>query len=197
MFEYLDGSISYLDLDYCALDVGGVGFKLHISQRTRAELNVDEEVRLFTYQHIRENIMELYGFLEREEREIFLLLLTVSGIGPKVALAILSHFSIQHFLSIIQGADHKSLTQVPGIGQKTAQRLILELKDKVKDISFVPLPVAEELPQQRSSGIEEVRQALKSLGYGPREISFATSTLSGEERLEEGIKLALMKLSKV
>lgn len=155
--------------------------------------NVGDEVQIFTYFHVREDTMALYGFLSRDELDMFELLISVSGIGPKVGLAILSALSPAKLALAILGGDVKSLKSVPGIGGKTANRIVLELKDKIDDDAAIDL---EGEPSVKDSGKEAVN-ALISLGYSIGEASNAVRSVDpGIGGTEEIIKAALKNLMK-
>ena len=130
MFYYVDGTVSVLQQGLVVIDCGGVGYACHASQNTIGKLKTGEKARLLTWLNVREGVFELYGFIDEEEKSCFLMLTSVNGVGPKAALSILSVAPPDRLaLSIITG-DEKMLMQAPGIGKKTAQKLILELKDK-------------------------------------------------------------------
>lgn len=182
---------------------GGVGYRLMCSMNTLAALPATgTEVRLFTYLSVREDAMELYGFEKREERDMFKRLISVSGIGPRSALFVLGSMPLTDLRMAILTEDVGMLSRAPGIGKKTAQRLALELKDKItKDalasgISMDDLPLADpgEAPAQDALG--EAMQALKALGYSPQE---AAAALKGVKRegnsADELIRLALRQMA--
>ena len=131
MFYYVDGTVSVLRQGLAVIDCGGVGYACHASQNTISKLKVGAKARLLTYLNVREGIFELYGFIDEEEKSCFEMMIGVSGVGPKAALSILSVAPPDRLaLSIITG-DEKMLTQAPGIGKKIAQRIVLELRDKM------------------------------------------------------------------
>ncbi|MDY6294778.1 MAG: Holliday junction branch migration protein RuvA, partial [Schwartzia succinivorans] len=131
MIGFLRGRVAHLLADCCLLDVGGVGYRVYIASATRSRLHMGEEATLFTHLSVREDALTLYGFYSQEEYDIFQQLISVSGIGPKVALGILSAISVDKLCAAIHGQQLTVLTKLPGIGKKSAQRLILELKDKI------------------------------------------------------------------
>ena len=131
MIGFLRGKVAYLLTDYALLDVQGVGYRVFISGATRQKLHLHGEAQLFTYMSVREDAIQLYGFASQEEYDIFQLLISVSGIGPKVALGVLSHITAEGLCRAIQQKQTSILTKLPGIGKKSAERLVLELKDKI------------------------------------------------------------------
>ncbi|MEG0742352.1 MAG: Holliday junction branch migration protein RuvA [Clostridia bacterium] len=182
------------------MTAGGIGCRLLCSMTTLAALPVaGQDCRLFTYLNVREDAMELYGFLSREERELFKRLISVSGIGPKSALFVLGSMPIADLRLAILTGDSNALCRAPGIGKKTAQRISLELKDKLtKDALASGLPMDElsfaEGESPATDALGEAMQALKSLGYSPQE---AASALKGikADTADEIIKLALRRMA--
>ncbi|MEG2604232.1 MAG: Holliday junction branch migration protein RuvA [Clostridia bacterium] len=182
------------------MTAGGIGCRLLCSMTTLAALPVaGQDCRLFTYLNVREDALELYGFLSREERELFKRLISVSGIGPKSALFVLGSMPIADLRLAILTGDSNALCRAPGIGKKTAQRISLELKDKLtKDALASGLPMDElsfaEGESPATDALGEAMQALKSLGYSPQE---AASALKGikADTADEIIKLALRRMA--
>ncbi|MEG1776984.1 MAG: Holliday junction branch migration protein RuvA [Clostridia bacterium] len=182
------------------MTAGGIGCRLLCSMTTLAALPVaGQDCRLFTYLNVREDAMELYGFFSREERELFKRLISVSGIGPKSALFVLGSMPIADLRLAILTGDSNALCRAPGIGKKTAQRISLELKDKLtKDALASGLPMDElsfaEGESPATDALGEAMQALKSLGYSPQE---AASALKGikADTADEIIKLALRRMA--
>ena len=187
MIASLHGTLESLGSDGAVINVNGVGFRVYMPTSTLSILGtVGKEVHLHTHLVLREDSVALYGFASTEELELFQILLGVSGIGPKLALAVLSTMSVEKVIMAIATGSVDLLTVVPGIGKKTAQRLILELKDKIGTIP-IATPTA-----QMAEGNADVLSALTSLGYSISEASRAVATLpSSELSLEEKIKLAL------
>ncbi|MBI5126313.1 MAG: Holliday junction branch migration protein RuvA [Candidatus Taylorbacteria bacterium] len=165
MIGSLTGTVIYHDLKYIILNVGGVGYKVYgtpdVLLKTSESKNT--EITLWTYLVVRDTALDLYGFTTRNELSFFELLITVSGIGPKTALGILSVASIDMIQSAIHQNDTSLLTKVSGIGKKNAEKIVLELKDKVDDIGH------ENNAEARSTDNDTI-EALKSLGYSPAEI---------------------------
>ena len=196
MIGYLRGKVTYLLADHVFLEVQGVGYRLFISDTTRRELRLNEEARLFTYLSVREDALQLYGFATQREYDTFQLLISVSGIGPKVALGILSHITLDALCRAIQNKQTTILTKLPGIGKKSAERLVLELKDKVSytgDEEELVLVSEDEVADDK---IAEAQAALVSLGYTQAEITPALKKAAKGKDTAEIIKLALNFLSR-
>ena len=197
MIGFLRGKVAYLLADDCLLDVGGVGYRVTVSGMTRSKLRQGEPAMLFTYLSVREDALQLYGFATQEEYDVFLQLIGVSGIGPKVALGILSSTTVSGLCSAIANKQASLLTKLPGIGKKSAERLILELKDK---LAFVGIGDGEEAFVEAAplgDGIlDEAAAALASLGYTPAETAPVLKQLGTCQTTEEAIRLALKKLSR-
>lgn len=193
MFAYLKGKLSIKNRDTVVLDVGGVGYKLFIPYSTYQFLpEIGEEVKLSTYMAIRENDISLFGFFSCEELRIFELLISVSGVGPKSAVGVLSDISPADFSLAVITDDVNRLTKVSGIGKKTAQRIIVELKDKMKNEDVTS---SDEVPVIRnvvSNDIEEAISALQVLGYCNKDAVNMVSKVATENMaVEEIVKLAL------
>ena len=195
MIGYLRGRVSFLGNDSCFLDVGGVGYRVYVSTATRSKLVLDEERQLFTYLSVREDAMQLYGFLSQEEYDLFELLLSVSGIGPKMALGILSAITASELAAAIQRENTAALTKLPGIGKKTAARMILELKDKLSAIAAMSdTELAAELLPAGEPGDEtaEAAEALLAFGYTQAEIQPVLKKAKAKcKTVEEMIKFSL------
>lgn len=199
MIAMLTGQLAYKSLDHVIVDVQGVGYRLSVPLSTFYSLPDDGTVRLHVHTHVREDALLLFGFLTPAEKELFGILLGVSGIGPKVALNLLSHSPATELARAIVGGDVKRLSALPGIGKKTAERLILELKDKLARTA--PLPAASEAPPSLSAAIDpcdEALSALVNLGYKETLARKAMESLeipSGAS-LEDILKGALKVLSR-
>ena len=188
MISNLKGVFEGRGPGWALVRVGGVGFQVHIPASSLSRLGpVGKEVELHTHLYLREEVLALYGFATAEELGLFQSLIGVRGVGPKLALVLLSALPPDRLTLAIASGDEDSLTQVPGIGKKTAQRLILELKGKLEKL-VSPVPVSE--------GDAEVLSALTNLGYTLAEATRALSSLPQEKdlSLEDRIKLALQSL---
>lgn len=198
MIGYVRGKVTALFKDSCFLEAGGIGYRIFISDKTRQQLQMGEEAKLLTYMAVREDAILLYGFLGQEEHDLFLILLSVSKIGPKVAMGILSAMTPSVFVGAVKTGNVTALTKLPGIGKKTAERLLVELKDKVG--AFVseeePIETAPEMPE--NDGITgEAIKALMALGYETGEIMPVLKKLSGSyDSASELISAALREFAR-
>ena len=197
MIGYLHGRVIALYTDHCLLDVHGVGYRVFVANSTRTKLRQREEASLFIYTSVREDAIVLYGFATEEEYDLFLQLIGVSGIGPKVALGILSAITVEGLCRAIQNKQASVLTKLPGIGKKSAERLILELKDKVafrgrEEEELLTIETGEEVGDDAAS---EAMAALQSLGYTPSEIAPVIRKTAKYKTTEAIIKASLKELS--
>lgn len=171
MIGYIRGKIAGVFEDFCFIEAGGIGYRVYISDRDRQELHMGEEAKLLTHLAVREDAFTLYGFLSQEAYELFLLLISVSKIGPKVAMGILSSARPEQFSMAVRNKDIAALTKLPGIGKKTAERLVLELKDKVGSFGGEEMSGTGTVSLGDEEGIAaEAIAALHSLGYEPEEV---------------------------
>lgn len=200
MFYYVSGTVAHMGPYLAVIDCGGVGYACRTTNTTQAQLKVGEKGKLYTYLNVREDAMELYGFATQEELNLFELLLSVSGVGPKAALSILSASTPANLaLSIITG-DEKALTCAPGIGKKIAQRVILELKDKLakgQTIGGGETYGGTGVTVIPENKLSEASAALAVLGYAQSEINVALKGIDLDSlTLEQIIKEALKKMMK-
>ena len=195
MIGFLRGKIVQLLADYCLLDVGGVGYRVFIPASTRSRLKIGEEAMVYTHLAVREDALTLYGFESQEEYQGFEMLISVSGIGPKVALGILSSITIGRLFQAIHGQQIAVLTKLPGVGKKSAERLILELKDKMARFegpngeTLAPLEPGEDEP------ISDAVAALSTLGYTRDEIASVLRHITKLMSTEETIRFALKEFA--
>lgn len=191
MIATLEGTLEYRGVDSVIINVAGIGFHVHVPSSTLSQLGaVSDTVSLYTHLHVTQDNVALYGFASGEELALFKNLVSVSGVGPKVALALLSSLSAEQLAMAITGGNVDLISQVPGIGKKVASRLVIELKGKLaKEWKGAALPSAPE--------DADAITALTSLGYSLREATQAVSRLPGspELSLEEKVKLALEQLA--
>ena len=201
MYYYVSGTVAHIEPYLAVIDCGGVGYACRTTSYTLSQIKKGDKAKLFTCLSVREDAVDLYGFASQEERKLFQQLTSVSGVGPKAALAILSSASPANLaMSIITG-DEKSLTAAPGVGKKIAQRVILELKDKLakgQTVSgsgeSVAGPAVTIIPQNKMS---EASAALAVLGYSQAEINVALRGIDMEgQSLEQVIRLALKNMMK-
>ncbi|MGI6777696.1 MAG: Holliday junction branch migration protein RuvA [Acetivibrionales bacterium] len=201
MFAYIKGKLAYKHNDYLVVDVNGIGYKVLTALSTiEAAGSVGEEIKLYTYLYVREDIIALYGFITHEELGMFELLISVSGVGPKAALSLLSSISPSKFGLAVITDDVKTLTIAQGIGKKTGQRIILELKDKIKDNQLVASDSREGTmasADSSNSKIAEAISALMVLGYTAIESNKAVAAVYSEDMdLESIIRDSLKQMSK-
>ena len=209
MFYYIEGKLAHLDYGFAVIDANGVGYKLTITQTTYEamppHLSVAEApiVRLYSYMAVREDGIELFGFASESELEAFKLLITVSGVGPKAAIAILSVFSPDKLFITIMNEDTKAIAKANGIGAKTAARIILELKDKVSKSYSESVSVPQGTATTRdsapagSSKLSDAQSALLVLGYTKSEIVAALRGVDiSNKETDDIIRLALKNLSR-
>lgn len=197
MFYYLDGVLAHTEPYLAVIDCGGVGYACHTSLTTLGRVSHGEKVRLYTYLHIREDIFDLYGFSDIEELNCFKMLIGISGVGPRAAVSILSSASPERLaLSVITG-DEKALTSAPGIGKKLAQRIILELKDKMTRAQLeAGAGAAAQMPVMGAGKASEAISALAVLGYSQAEAAMALKGLDTENLpLEELVRQALKRMA--
>ena len=193
MIYYVSGPVTILEPGMAVIDCGGVGYGCRITAYTASQLKLNQNARLYVTESIREDAYDLYGFSSREEQKCYELLTSVNGVGPKAAMAILSSGGPQNFTLAVMTGDEKLLTAAQGIGKKIAQRIILELKDKLGgsgmelDFSGGPAPTA---PQTGGSAAM-ARAALQELGYSPAEIAAALKGADPNATTEELVRYAL------
>jgi Holliday junction DNA helicase RuvA len=190
MIATLTGIISARDSDGIILDVGGVGYRLTVSARSLELLDGGTgEIFVYTHMYVREDVMSLYGFADAQERDFFEILKGVSGIGPKVAISILSAYSPDDLRRAVLNKDLALFTSISGIGKKTAERLVLELKDKIGEI-----PEVADLPAGGEGSYYLAREALISLGYSFTEAEAALEGLDDGGDVEDLVREALKRI---
>ena len=200
MIYHVNGTLEYCEQAFCVIDCSGVGYKLLISELTYAEIvgHVNERLKLYTYLQVREDGVELYGFTTSDELDAFKLLITVSGVGPKVALAVLSLLSPARLSLAISSEDIKSIAKANGVGKKTAARIVLELKDKVSKQSFASeeagITATVGASIGKSSNLSEALEALMVLGYTRSDAQRALGGIDPSLEVSKIIPLALNKL---
>ncbi len=199
MFYSITGTLVYTDTSSVAVDCNGVAFRLNVSMNTLQHMpQRNSKVTIYTYLNVREDALDLFGFYSTDELDMFKLITSVSGVGPKNALAILSEFEPDNLRIIIASGDAKSLTRASGVGTKLAQRMILELKDKVGSIGgSVDIEVASVGAVSASKNAAEAVEALVSLGYSQSEASLAVGRLDSQLSVEELIRMALKSMAKI
>ena len=195
MIYSVRGKLIHADVKLAVVECGGVGMACQITVNTAKKLpSVGGEVMLYTVLNVREDAMELFGFADREELSCFKLLTTVSGVGPKAGLAILSELTPERVALSVAAGDHKALTKAAGVGPKLAQRITLELRDKFAAPSGVDMPSAGGQPSAAGNAAEAVR-ALTVLGFTAGEAAAAVGKLDGSEPVESLVRQALRALA--
>ena len=193
MIDQISGKIISINDNYVVLAVGGLGIKVNISAAFASKLVNEELITLITYLNVREDALDLYGFKNESERNLFLMLISISGIGPKLAVSILSGVELEELKSNILSGDIKSLTSIPGVGAKTAKRIIIELKDKLSKTITTELGFEDNYDSKIS---KDVLSALVGLGYSEsiaieviKKINPSSSDKSIESLIKEALKI--------
>lgn len=194
MIGFLRGKAIILENDYAVIDTNGVGYQVFISSATRGHIRLNEEISLFIHTSVREDAITLYGFFSQSEHEAFTHLITVTGIGPKGALLSLSSITPERLYKAIQNKETGILTKLPGIGKKTAERMILELKDKVAYIGEAE--EESEVITDSDTVLGESKEALMALGISAGEAAVVLKKIKSKDSVESVIKEALKMLNK-
>lgn len=194
MIDFIEGIVEEITDDKIIISTGGVGFALTASDISRSSVEVDKEYKIFTEMRVREDDITLYGFVTRDERKVFNLLTTVSGVGAKVGMGILSAISLNDIRMAIVSSNVSMLTKAPGIGKKTAERLILELKDKMGTLDLTNAPQID--IHEEPADEAELIDALMSLGYNRYESIKASADIDSTLDLSSKIRIALSNLSR-
>ncbi len=201
MYSYIRGILAEIEEDKIVVEVNGIGYNIYTTAQTFDYLpSMGEEVKVYTYLHLREDVMMLYGFLTKDDLRVFKLLIGVNGIGPKGALAILSVMTTDDLRFAVLGDDAKAIAKAPGVGAKTAQRLILELKDKLslEDAFEQKLEHQQAAPVSNAKGVKnEAVEALVALGYSSSEALKALNGIevTDETDVEDLLKAALKNMA--
>ena len=196
MIGFVEGIIEYIDVDKIVVNNNGVGYNIFMPASQIDTLNVDETVRVFTYLNVREDAMQLFGFLTRDDLEVFKLLITVNGIGPKGGLAVLSTITTDDLRVAVISEDAKAISKAPGIGAKTAQKVIIELKDKLNLEDVLETKSDANFQVNDNNSMSEAVMALVALGYSQADAYRAVKSIDNIEELdvENVIKMALKKI---
>ena len=196
MIGFVRGTVSHILIDHCLIDVQGIGYRVFIAAATRQKLIVGKVSSLFTHMNVREDAILLYGFYTHDEYDLFLTLISINGIGPKVAMGILSAIDPNQFRIAISTKNLATLTKLPGIGKKTAERMILELKDKIGIITDEEL-TEDQVTVVPGDVVDETIQALLALGYNQHEIMPIVKKIGkNAQSVETLIKLALREFGR-
>ncbi len=200
MIAYIKGILEVKTSGYIIIDIAGIGYKVFMSESAIQKLGeLGETIKIHTYLRVREDDMSLYGFNTNDELRMFELLLSVSGIGAKVAINILSNITPSNFIIAIISNDIAKIKKLPGIGPKTAQRLVLELKDKLKNETVEQPEIKEEIEiiEQSNENVKEAISALQVLGYTKAEIDKSLENVDKQElSVEDLIRIGLKNLAK-
>lgn len=194
MYAYIKGTLEEKAKDSIVIETAGIGYKIYISEKTMMTLGeLGEKIKIYTHYHVREDNISLYGFTSNEELKMFELLLQVSGIGAKTAIVALSHISASQFALAVISNDISKLTKIPGIGNKSAQRIVLELKDKLKTEDGISTSQEPEETVVDAEVADEAMQALQILGYNKNDITktfkkMKIANLSTEDIIKEALK---------
>lgn len=198
MFYRLSGKLIFSDPSFAVIECGGVAFQCHTTLNTVKQLpSAGEHATLYTYLQVREDALTLYGFFDVAELDCFKLLLTISGVGAKAGISVLSQMTPAGLMGAVASGDVNSIKKAQGIGMKTAQRIVLELKDKMKGLSLPETDGGDvELPSVTDDRLQQAAEALVSLGYGSQEAGRAVSALDPTRPLEELIRDGLKSLAR-
>ena len=193
MIYYVSGPVTILEPGLAVIDCGGVGYGCRVTAYTAGQLKLNQSARLYVTESIREDAHDLYGFISKEEQRCYELLTSVNGVGPKAAMAILSSGGPQNFTLAVMTGDEKMLTAAQGVGKKIAQRIILELKDKIgggsMELDFSTGPAVAAPSNQGNAALAHA--ALQELGYSPAEINAALKGVDPKATTEEMVRYAL------
>lgn len=193
MYAYIKGIVAELGTQEAVIENNGIGYSLLCSSTCLNSIKLNQEVKIYTYQHVREDAVILFGFISKEERTMFLRLISVSGIGPKIALQILSVLSPGDLAIILVSGDSSALTKVPGVGKKTAQRLILELREKVENEELTAAAGTPSASLINSSVISDAVYALAALGYSSQEATKAVEAVAAQCKDTEEIIRSVLR----
>ncbi|MBQ1272603.1 MAG: Holliday junction branch migration protein RuvA [Clostridia bacterium] len=196
MYNYLHGDLAWCDFSTAVIDCGGVGYQCNITANTYREISGKDRVKLYTYLHVKEDAMTLYGFADEQEKQFFMLLISISGVGPKGALAILSELVPESFAAAVLAEDHRQISRANGVGPKLAQRICLELKDKIAKTN---VKVSESQAVSSAAGkeaLDDATMVLVSLGYSKHDAAKALEKCTADNT-NDLVRQALRILSKI
>lgn len=192
MYAFISGIVEETDINGVVVNNNGIGYYIQCPTSVINAVSVGEKAKIYTYQHVREDAIILYGFINKEDRTMFLRLISVSGIGPKLALGVLSSLSAGELAIILVGGDASALTKVQGIGKKTAQRIILELREKVENDELINA-TTHNVSTQYSTMVTDAIYALAALGYSSQEATKAVESVAPDCKDTESIIRAVLK----
>ena len=200
MYEYLTGVVTFINPYYLVIETNGIGYQIALGNPYRYSSKLNKEIKLYVHQVIREDAHLLYGFDSLEEKQLFLRLVSVSGIGPKSALAIMASDDHSGLIQAVETGDVTYLTKFPGVGKKTAQQMILDLKGKSGELSIdTPFNLFDESTAQDATALSEAMEALSALGYSDKEVKRVekqlkeVENLTTDEYLRQALKLMMKK----
>ncbi|EMF0106029.1 Holliday junction branch migration protein RuvA [Enterococcus hirae] len=200
MYEYLTGVVTFINPYYLVIETNGIGYQIALGNPYRYSSKLNKEIKLYVHQVIREDAHPLYGFDSLEEKQLFLRLVSVSGIGPKSALAIMASDDHSGLIQAVETGDVTYLTKFPGVGKKTAQQMILDLKGKFGELSIdTPFNLFDESTAQDATALSEAMEALSALGYSDKEVKRVekqlkeVENLTTDEYLRQALKLMMKK----
>ena len=200
MYEYLTGVVTFINPYYLVIETNGIGYQIALGNPYRYSSKLNKEIKLYVHQVIREDAHLLYGFDSLEEKQLFLRLVSVSGIGPKSALAIMASDDHSGLIQAVETGDVTYLTKFPGVGKKTAQQMILDLKGKFGELSIdTPFNLFDESTAQDATALSEAMEALSALGYSDKEVKRVekqlkdVENLTTDEYLRQALKLMMKK----
>lgn len=200
MYEYLTGVVTFINPYYLVIETNGIGYQIALGNPYRYSSKLNKEIKLYVHQVIREDANLLYGFDSLEEKQLFLRLVSVSGIGPKSALAIMASDDHSGLIQAVETGDVTYLTKFPGVGKKTAQQMILDLKGKFGELSIdTPFNLFDESTAQDATALSEAMEALSALGYSDKEVKRVekqlkeVENLTTDEYLRQALKLMMKK----
>lgn len=197
MIGYICGVVTDFEKQACFIESSGIGYRIFISNLDREKIHIGQKTKLYTYMSVREDAIQLYGFLSKENYNLFMTLISISKIGPKVAIGILSSIDINTFCSAVRQNSISTLTKLPGIGKKTAERLVLELKDKIGNLHVENIDVDTDIISMNNEVNDEAMLILKSLGYQEYEITSILQNITKKyEEPTELVRCILKELSK-
>ncbi len=196
MIYSVKGTLIHIESGFAVVECGGIGYKVNTTTTTQRELKLNSTVTLFTYMNVREDAVELFGFYTKGELSTFKMLISISGVGPKVALAILSELSSEQIAVAVAASDYKTLTRASGVGPKLAQRIVLELKDKIKGVSVdgADSVVTKGSVIVDTGNIPKAVSALAVLGYSAADVTPVLSKLDPSLSVEEMISATLKQM---
>ena len=196
MYNYLSGDLAWCDFSTAVIDCGGVGYQCNITSNTYREISGKDRVKLYTYLHVKEDALTLYGFADEQEKQFFMLLISISGVGPKGALAILSEMLPETFAAAVLAEDYRQISKANGVGPKLAQRICLELKDKIAKADVRVSEKEAQAAAAEKAAVEEAVGVLVALGYSKHDASKALEKCTADNT-NDLVRQALRFLSTI